>query len=230
MPKTFGKVSDHGRIPHSENPATGTDWKGYDTTLLRATLTAGFDTSFGTFSSITGFTDFDSADEYDQDGQAIGRPDRFTTDFHSQADSRTKQFSQELCFASSFDGPLNFTLGGNYWREERNYADQNYIISRIQLGKNNFAPWGDPARIAMRISGVCDGTQGTVTRWQEHWRDLRLCRYSGAVNDDGFRIPLMDPTTGNCVQAPFTKIPRGATTNHWSAYAALEWPSPTSSR
>ncbi len=223
VPKTYGQVSDHGPITHSENPGTGQDWNGFDTTLFRATLSADFDTSFGTFSSITGYTDFDSTDEYDQDAQALGRPDAFFADFHSQGDARTTQFSQELRFASSFDGPVNFTLGGNYWREERKFGDQNYIISCIQLGKNANAPWGDPARIAMGISGVCDGTQGTVTSWQEHWQDLHPCRYDGTINDEGFHVPVMDPATGTCVQEPFTKIPWGAKTDHWSVYGALEW-------
>ena len=223
MPTTFGNASDHEPVAHSENPETGQDWGGFDTSLLRATLTADFDTSFGTFSSITGYTDFDSTDEYDQDAQALGRPDQFLADFHSQGDTRTTQFSQELRFASSFEGPVNFTLGGNYWKEERDLKDQNYIISCIQLGKNAGADWGDPARIAMGISGVCDGTQGTVTTWQENWQDLHPCRYDGTVNDLGIAVPVTDPATGKCIQEPFTKIPWGAETDHLSAYASLEW-------
>jgi iron complex outermembrane receptor protein len=223
MPTTFGQASDHGRVTHSENPANGNDWKGFDTTLLRATLTANFDMSFGTFSSITGFTDFDSTDEYDQDAQALGRPDQLLADFHSQGETETKQFSQELRFASSFDGPVNFTLGGNYWNETRDLRDENYIVSCIQLGKNSSAPWGDPARIAMGIEGVCDGNQGTVTSWQENWQDLHPCRYDGTINDAGFYVPVMDPATGTCMQEPFTKIPWGAETDHWSIYASLEW-------
>jgi len=226
LPKTFGEVGDQAPVSQSEDPETGNDWDGFDTELFRATISATFDLGWGSFSSYTGWTDFESNDEYDQDAQAMGRPDLLRTDFHSEGFTDTEQFSQELRFASSFDGPVNFTVGANYWEEERSLQDQNYIISCIEVGKNNNAPWGDPARIAMDISSICDGTQGTVgpdDPWQTYWQDLRPCLYDGTKNDDEFFVPVMDPATGGCVQTGSTPIPWKANTEHWSLYVALDW-------
>ena len=110
-------------------PATEDDLPGvvriYNQAVEQTTAT--FDLGWGSFSSYTGWTDFDSTDTYDQDAQAMGRPDLLRTDFHSEGVTNTDQFSQELRFASSFDAPVNFTVGANYWEEERKLRDRNYI-------------------------------------------------------------------------------------------------------
>ena len=178
-------------ITHSEDPATGGDYEGTDSELFRASLLATWDLSFGTFTSNTGFTDFEGTIHQDQDYQARGRPDTLLQSQAAFATNKTEQFSQEIRFSSNFDGPIQFTVGGLYWNEERDSNDKNWIISCFTTGKN-------PAtrQLALDISGLCDGTDGTVDNWQDFWQQLQ-------------------PRDGAPVWI--------AETEHLSAYVSFEW-------
>lgn len=156
LPTTFG--SSRGLVvAQGEDPLTGRDYVGLETETLRVALETTLDVGVGTFTSYTGWTDFDASDAYDQDWQAVGRPDRIglpanspflipeaygltvppgytvpdVTGF-SQQSSRSKvdtnQFSQELRFATNLDGPLQFTAGALYWNETRRLEDSAVII------------------------------------------------------------------------------------------------------
>ncbi|MGI9344051.1 MAG: TonB-dependent receptor, partial [Gammaproteobacteria bacterium] len=198
------------------DPVTGTDYQGTDTQLFRTTLNATLDYEYGTASFITGWTQYNAFNELDQDYQAnpVGALD-WKGAQQSRSDLETNQFSQEIRFASSFDGPINFTVGGLFWREERSQADLDYIISCIEYGKSATGVFPDESAF---IPGICDGTNGTISSWQERALDIFPCQYDSAGN------PIADPTgQGNCLQTERTPTPWRATTEHWSAYFNLSW-------
>ena len=96
LPRDFGDAEGL-RVTHSENPLTGRDYEGTDLESFRTSLIATFEVGdLGTVVSSTGWTDFQGYDEYDQDWQAIGRPDTLVAHQQANADTDTKQFSQEL--------------------------------------------------------------------------------------------------------------------------------------
>ena len=190
QPANYGGANGKA-ITQSEDPATGEDFEGTDTELLRASLLATWDLSFGTFTSNTGFTDAEGTVHQDQDYQAVGRPDTLLQGQWAFATTSTEQISQEFRFSSNFDGPIQFTLGGLYWHEERENTDGNGIIDCFQNGKN-------PAtlQLARNISGLCDGTNGSVDSWQQYYHQLQ------PRNQDPVWI---------------------AETDHLSAYVSFEW-------
>jgi outer membrane receptor protein involved in Fe transport len=219
--ESYGEVGNR-KPAYSEDPSTGKDYEGTDTELFRASFLATIDMDWGTFTSNTGWTDYDAFDEYDQDYQAIGRPDTLKAAQQARTALATDQFSQELRFGSNFGGALQFTVGGFYWEEERQLADSNFIIACIENGKNAALPIGDPERVwpGAAVSGICDGVGGTITSWQERALDVFPCEYDPVTG-----LPLVDPNspTGNCLKAPVTPAPWRADTEHWSVYVSFEW-------
>jgi len=158
LPTTFGDA-DGRSIAHSEDALTGEDYEGTTIEVFRLSFQADWDLDFGTLTSITGWTDAETTDEYDQDYQAVGRPDRLFGSQQAKFATNTRQFSQELRFQSDWDGPIQTTLGAYYWEESRDARDQNFIIACLD---RDFPAGGDA-----RVAGVCDGTGGSVASWQE---------------------------------------------------------------
>ena len=197
------------------DPVTGRDYQGTETQLWRTTLNASIDYDYGTFTLITGWTQYDSYDELDQDYQDSPVGSAWKSQQQTRLDGNTEQFSNEIRFASNFDGPVNFTLGGLYWQEKRAQDDFNFIVSCIEYGKvgpGNVFP--DPGAF---ISGICDGANNTISSWQERALDVFPCQYENGV-------PVPDPSgQGNCLQAPRTPAPWRSTTEHWSAYFNVIW-------
>jgi len=198
------------------DPVTGADYRGTDTQLWRTTLNAGIDYDYGSFTLISGWTQYDAFDELDQDYQVSPTSSDWKSAQQGRSDLETEQFSTELRFASNFDGPINFTLGGLYWREDRGQDDLNFIISCVEYGKAGAGNvWPDPA---VFVPGICDGTNGTISDWQQRALDIFPCEYDSQGN------PIADPTgQANCLQAARTPAPWRATTEHWSAYFNLSW-------
>jgi outer membrane receptor protein involved in Fe transport len=225
LPTTFGNTSDHGPITQSENPFTGEDNFGTETELLRISLRADMDMDYGTFTSLTGWTDYAIGEQFDQDYQAEGRPDLLLQDMHAETDGRTKQFSQELRFQSNFDeGPWQFSLGGFYWEEDRSLTDRNYIISCTSHTVDKLAPPGTPARFPA-VSGLCDGTannvQGlpTITTWQEMALALPPCQY----DSNNVPVPSVPGNSAGCQQEQRQGAPWQADTEHWSLYTSVDF-------
>ncbi|MDP6675486.1 MAG: TonB-dependent receptor, partial [Gammaproteobacteria bacterium] len=209
----FGNAD--GIVPTmSEDPVTGKDYRGTDTQLLRTTLNASMDYDFGSFSSITGFTDYEAFDELDQDYQAVGRPDTLKAAQQGRSDLETKQFSQEFRFASSFEGPVQTTFGVLYWKEERKQTELNFIIACIENGK---IPGSNEVWPGAAVAGICDGTNNTISSWQEQALQQFPCLYDAAG------VPIPDPETGTCRQGPRMGSPWNADTEHKSIYFMLAW-------
>lgn len=212
LPVSLGSASGN-ELTFSEDPVTGQDYKGIESQLFRASLIATFAQEYGTVTSYTGFTDYDAVDEHDQDYQALGRPDTLRSHQEARTDTRTEQFTQELRFASNIEGPVQFTVGGLYWAEDRDLDELNFITSCIEKGKDPVTGGVGPDFF---VPGICDGSNGTITTWQERALDNFPCRYDPAT-----RLPIPDPATGTCIQGPKTPVPWRADTQHWSLYTAL---------
>lgn len=209
VPRSFGDAEGL-QVAQSEDPFTGEDYAGTTQKTLRASLSAEFDLDIGTITSTTGWTDFEGFDTYDQDYQALGRPDRLLGQQQARAGTDTRQFSQELRFASRFNGPVNFTVGGLYWEEKRVLHDQNFIIfcaPVAKVGGKYGVPTAGPTE-----RRICDGTNGTLDNWQDYARQLPVSAQINAIN--GF-APIPDTD----IAGVFWQ----ADTEHWSAYLAIEW-------
>lgn len=125
------KNFDERDIALSTNPFTDQDYEGIDRQLFRVSLVADWEVDFGTFTSRTGFVNedaFEAADNgkfgFTPDPASIspltgasysnGSPNAFLL----TTDKTTQQFSQEFMFRTNYDGPIQATLGGLYWRED----------------------------------------------------------------------------------------------------------------
>lgn len=192
LPTTFGGA-DGQTVTLSEDPVTGGDYRGTSTDLLRASLVASLDFGFGSFSSLTGWTDFRGDDSYDQDYQADGRPDMLLSNWETTTVFKTRQFSQELRYSSNWDSRVQLTAGGLYWKEDRDLDDLSPNVLCMPGGKRLLPDGG--IMLIDAIAGICDGTGGSVDSWQEMSLQLK----------------------------PQPHIPWRADTRHLSFYGMLEW-------
>ena len=222
QPRTMGDANGK-QVTLSENPLTGEEYPGSTMELFRSSLTInwdlGQDGKGGTLTSVTGYTDADTSQYNDQDFQARGRPDNSLALWESNVQTKTKQFSQELRWASNFDGPVQFTAGALYWDESRDFDDRNFIIGCSTFGRNltvnNFFGLVGTEDI-VQTSDICDGSA------------------NGGFDFAGGSGPLWragQPVVGpnNPAQQYFDQlspIPSqlwGGDTEHFSLYGMLEW-------
>ncbi len=192
LPQSYGGAQ--GKVvAQSENPLTGRDWDGTSLETARVALETSLDLGVGSLAVYTGFTDFDGADQYDQDWQAVGRPDTLLGSTISNSVVNTKQFSNEFRFASQLDGPLQFTLGTLFWSETRTFEDRASIIFCTLTRRAG----GGPAETAIITDtrSFCDGQGGSLDNWQDYYRQLQ-------------------PQIGSQWRAE---------TDSWSFYGVLEW-------
>jgi iron complex outermembrane receptor protein len=114
---------------------TPSDYKGTTQELFRFSLVANWDVDAikGTLSSLTGYIDSETHEEYDWDANAIGRLDTIPGTHDIFNDDTVEIFSQEFRYRSDFEGPLNFTLGAQYWTQERVQFEEG-MLSAYALG------------------------------------------------------------------------------------------------
>jgi outer membrane receptor protein involved in Fe transport len=209
LPKEIGKSAGY-QPTLSADPLTGEDFPGTESTTFRTSLINTFDVNAGTFTAYTGWTNFEADDSYDQDYQDdnLGWNTANTT-------TETKQFSQEIRFSSALDGPVQFTVGGLFWDEQRLLRDRNIIASCAPLRRLNAQPLvidgeqvigsnGQPVLDnttgdIVPVAGICDGTAGTLSSSQQ--------LYQQVVNSGFFDRPVIWE----------------ADTRHWSFYGSLDW-------
>ncbi|MEQ1800897.1 MAG: TonB-dependent receptor [Gammaproteobacteria bacterium] len=198
LPRSFGSAKGK-RVTQSENPVTNGEYDGTSIELFRATLVADWDAGVANLTSYTGYTSASLDQAYDQDYQAIGRPDRILSGMITDTHQDTTQFSEELRASSAWDGPVQVTVGGLYWHEERDLDDHNSITACLPI-TTTFA--GDFVR---DIPGVCDGTAApgglvSIPSWQDYVRqELR-------PDVPGFKGAVWE-----------------AETDHLSGYLSVEW-------
>jgi iron complex outermembrane recepter protein len=149
----FARSTDGGR--------TAPDYAGSDRNVNRASLVINWDVSFGTFSSLTGYTDADVFTAIDLDKFALRDPatgrDVSGVEQNLTTTSETWQNSQELRFTSDFDSPFNFIAGLQYWKEKSRQVEENYTV--IAQGERcQIRPAGPPGVYAELFPGSCGGT------------------------------------------------------------------------
>lgn len=124
-----------GRPRHSPDPLTGRPFKGGNRQVFRASLVSAYEADFGTFTAWTGYTHGENRNRQDHDQDAIlSGPIGDQVDIASRGninDSATQveQFSQEVRFASSWDFPVQLTVGGLYWKENAQRMSQVVTVS-----------------------------------------------------------------------------------------------------
>lgn len=209
IPNSFGSA-DGRTVSQSVDPFTGEDYPGTDQQTFRASLIASIDVGSGTVTSSTGWTDFKGFDAYDQDYQNTLDPTLWIATQQARTTTDTKQFSQELRFASDWEGPVQATVGGLYWKEERDLHDQNWIIfcSPVsKVGGKYGVPTAGPAQQA-----ICDGMNGTLNNANDYALQLPVSAQTNAANG----LPAVDDPY---VAGTYWE----ADTTHLSAYLSLSW-------
>jgi len=139
---------------------TGPDYTGSQRDVQRASLVANWQTGIGTVSSLTGFTKANVTTDIDLDhfavpGTSIGQ-DLSSITQGLTTWGTTHQFSQELRFTSDFDGPLNFIVGAQYWKENAEQFDRNLTIVAAGAWCQLFDTPG-PAPAGELSPGSCGG-------------------------------------------------------------------------
>ena len=138
---------------------TPSDYEGTTQELFRISNVIDWDVEAleGTLSSLTGYIDSETHEEYDWDANAIrtsatDRSDALPGTHDIFNDDTVEIFSQEFRFKSDFEGPVNFTLGLQYWAQERVQREQG-MLGGVDLNED-----GDPATPPTPVG---------VERWQE---------------------------------------------------------------
>jgi iron complex outermembrane receptor protein len=128
----------------SPDPVTGEAYPGGTQDALNTSLTLSWDVGAGTISSYTGYVKGNGRMILDGDFDVrLDDPINPTSDIArggSQIDfeTDTRLLSQEIRYTSSFDGPVQFTVGALYWDEA---VDQHEIgVSVIGRFPNSQAP------------------------------------------------------------------------------------------
>lgn len=169
---------------------------------------------------------------YDANGNVLGgRLDTLMGHQGSNQATDTKQFSQEFRYETQLDGPWKFTGGVLYWQDHRLLEDRNYIVSCSPFSRDQSTTTplldgdgnpvlaldgnGDPTVSVTdpttgglaQVAGLCDGTAGTLTSWQDLYR----------------QVGVYDPVTYSRVPPGVTASTWDASTRHWSFYARVDW-------
>jgi len=176
---------DDLQVGLSPDPRTGEDYEGSDVEIFNATLVGTWDADFGTLTSLTGFGQVQSQQNFDSDWDFIapgsytsadglfsftrapcGFDDCSPTAQEIDFKNETQVFSQELRYATNFDGPFNFTVGGLYWKEDVEQFE-NSTTGTIAVFRNISNVTG--AVPAAQILLDTDTSNRFTSRDTEHW-------------------------------------------------------------
>lgn len=179
-----------GRAAHaSEDALTGGDYPGNTLEITRATLVGTWDVGSVVLSSYTGFTQADLTQRYELDRQAEGRPDTLLANGEVDTIGETDQFSQELRVATVLDGPLQFTLGGLLWREDREDQARNISAGCVVIAECNSLGYTSWQQIyADVIEAVGDYRNPTLAD-TDHWSIYALAEWQVS---DRIRLAIED--------------------------------------
>lgn len=174
------------QISNSDDPRTGRDYPGSNQEVLRGTLNATreIDNLFGLgpaqFISLTHLASSDSFQF--QDFNAFGRADDLPAFGEIWIDNDTRLFSQEFRLQSTGNGPLTWTVGAEYWEENRDVLNGGITCL-------SYAPPFIPAEVAPSCGPFVANVGTTLPRnadlWTrdiEHWAVFGLLGYE--INDN----------------------------------------------
>jgi iron complex outermembrane receptor protein len=123
------------------NPVTGSAYPGGELEILNTSLTLSWDVASGTFTSSTGFANADSQQQIDGDfdarPNAAGTLDIARGGTEINFATETRMFSQELRYASNLDGPVQFTVGANFWDESVDQLELSLSVLEFPFGQGN---------------------------------------------------------------------------------------------
>jgi outer membrane receptor protein involved in Fe transport len=161
----------------STDGVTAPDFIGTDRQVLRLSAVQEYQASFGTFSSLTGYTKADVDTDFDFD-----KTDRTAIQQTIKTYGVTEQFSQELRFTSDFDGPLQFIAGAQYWTERADQFDRNIAVfgSGTACTLLVAGPPGTPPRCAQFL-GPPGGAAFTSTNVSQYMDDVDRLRVPSLV-------------------------------------------------
>ncbi len=162
-PKTLvvGEMPDANglQVIQREDPRTGGNYEGTKVDTITANIVLNWDVGVGTISSYTGYAALDSSQLFD--GQTDALPAGSYTNFNQDysftlapcgfADcsptgqeldfnNQTRLYSQELRFATNFDAPVNFTVGGLVWAERVDQVEGSRSITPAIFRRSGFPP------------------------------------------------------------------------------------------
>jgi len=157
----------------TDNGLTAPDFAGTNRQVLRLSAVQGLNFSYGSFTSLTGYTRALVSADQDFDKLSLSSIQQTL-----KTDSTTEQFSQELRFTSDFEGPLQVIGGVQYWTERADQFDRNNTV----FGKGTscvvvaIVPFPTPM-------GICaPGTNGfTSTSVVQYMDDVALARVPSFV-------------------------------------------------
>ena len=251
LPRNMGSANGH-TVSLSEDPATGGEFPGTHTETFRASILASIDLGYGLLSSYTGWTDFDSSDNYDQDYQAssaldfngngqvpytydangnvlAGRRDTLMGAQGSDQDTSTTQFSQEFRYETQWDGPWKLTGGVLYWQDHRLLQDRNWIVSCSPFSRDQstVSPLldgdGNPV-LGPGGAPVTDATTGSLAQVSGLCdNDPAYAATLTAYQDLYRQVGVDDPVNYPRATSGATPSTWDATTRHWSFYARVDW-------
>lgn len=160
----IGKVpsGDSLNVALAPNPRTpGVDYEGFDREMLRLSFVTEYATEKWTANWLTGFTRDDNIEQQDTNAYAWSSPaagaylDGNANSFSFNNAKVTRQFSTDLFVTTSFDAPVNGTLGALYWKEKVN----NRSRSITGQASGSHCMWGSQTGVLNPI-GLDDGCTG----------------------------------------------------------------------
>jgi outer membrane receptor protein involved in Fe transport len=191
----------------TDNGNTAPDFEGSDRQVTRLSTVMDFQTGFGTFASLTGYTKAQVHTNFDIDKTSF-LPIQQTL----KTDTTTEQFSQELRFTSDFDGPVNFFAGVQYWTERNDQLELNNTV--IAAGTTCFATdLPGPAPVIESAPGMA----GPITI------PAGSCTNPTGGYTFTSAAPFMDDVAALRGRAPYGPSWVRRTVDHLSGYLDVEW-------
>ncbi|MDX2142801.1 MAG: TonB-dependent receptor [Rhodospirillaceae bacterium] len=172
FPQTLGSLGNAKNFPRpapSRNPRTGEDYPGSSRDIFRNTLRMEADFDAVTLTSITHYGDNETFQF--NDALAVG-------DFANPAvsggqetyfDTDIKLFSEELRVQSTGEGPLTWTFGGLYWKEQLDQINRGLRCASFSGGC-----FGVFAAVGNTLFNPLDFTERDTT----HYSGYGLAEYS----------------------------------------------------
>jgi len=185
--------------PNPETP--GVDYKGFDREMYRLSFVATYEAYDWTLKSLTGYTRDDNIEQQDTNAFAFLSPDAGAyldgnvNTFAFDNAKVTEQFSQDIFITTSFDGPVNGTLGGLYWSEKVDNAAHS--ITTESAGSH--CMWGSVTKDLDPLGGAAGPDSCTG------YTETPVAPYQGAASEY------------------LTSSPADRDTEHYSIYGALDF-------
>ncbi len=176
---TTGKIPDGDELTQpfigTDPRKPGQDYEGFDRDYWRVALNAEWALEKGSFNMWLGYLR-DQNDET-QDTNSFGVPstnefrDGNVNTFSFNNEKKTEQFNFELRYATDFEGPLNLSVGGQYWHEDVD-NDSKSITGQ---GSGSHCFWNSAAGIPLPgIDDSCPGyTETSILPYQQAASDFR---------------------------------------------------------